>query len=145
MLGTLNPTLAKFYAPEKLLFETAHWVAVVRPAQITLGAAILIAKSTVTSVAELSDTEMVDLRNAMQRLTGIHTATFKPDKVNYVALMMVDPNPHFHVLPRYETAPQFDGHMWPDTNWPKPPVLTESLDLSAGQFAKLCRFMAAAA
>ena len=35
--------------------------------------------------------------------------TFAPDKLNYLMLMMVDPDVHFHVLPRYAAARAFAG------------------------------------
>jgi len=37
-------------------------------------------------------------------------------------LMMVDPDVHFHVLPRYENPREFGGRTHNDRFWPKPPI-----------------------
>ena len=36
-------------------------------------------------------------------------------------LMMVDPNVHFHVIPRYEGTRAWAGLDFPDAGWPGPP------------------------
>jgi len=41
-------------------------------------------------------------------------------KFNYLALMMVDPNPHFHALPRYAAAVNLDGASYEDADFPRP-------------------------
>ena len=51
--------------------------------------------------------------------------TFKPDKFNYLMLMMVDPNVHFHVLPRYSSSRKCAGVAFEDRAWPKAPSLGE--------------------
>ena len=53
------------------------------------------------------------------------TRSFKPDKLNYLMLMMVDPDVHFHVLPRYASAREFAGKTHSDRFWPKPVDLTQ--------------------
>ncbi len=37
--------------------------------------------------------------------------------------MMVDPNPHFHAIPRYATAVRFGTRVFTDPTFPKPPDL----------------------
>jgi diadenosine tetraphosphate (Ap4A) HIT family hydrolase len=36
---------------------------------------------------------------------------------------MVDPDVHFHVIPRYSSARSFSGVEYPDRGWPAVPVL----------------------
>jgi hypothetical protein len=60
-------------------------------------------------------------------------AAFDYQKVNYLALMMVDPHVHFHVIPRYSEAREFEGSTFLDAAWPKPPDLTSALTLSQAQ------------
>src|SRR5690606_24257005 len=43
--GSMNATIAKFGHPATLIAEYAHWVVLLRPAQPTLGALVLAAKS----------------------------------------------------------------------------------------------------
>jgi diadenosine tetraphosphate (Ap4A) HIT family hydrolase len=45
-------------------------------------------------------------------------------------LMMVDPNVHFHVIPRYSGTRRFDGIEFPDAGWPGPPQLGSAIALS---------------
>ena len=42
-------------------------------------------------------------------------------KLNYLMLMMTDPDVHFHVLPRYPEAQQFREISFADPGWPGPP------------------------
>jgi len=45
-------------------------------------------------------------------------------------LMMVDPEVHFHIIPRYEHAPDWQGKKFPDTTWPTPPNLATQINIS---------------
>ena len=42
-------------------------------------------------------------------------------------LMMVDPDVHYHVIPRYEGAKEFGGQQFADHGWPGPPALGQAL------------------
>jgi diadenosine tetraphosphate (Ap4A) HIT family hydrolase len=44
-------------------------------------------------------------------------------------LMMVDPDVHFHVLPRYSGARDFAGTRFADDGWPGPPKLEPAVVL----------------
>ena len=44
-------------------------------------------------------------------------------------LMMVDPDVHFHVIPRYEGARDWDGLSFRDAGWPALPALAEAVAL----------------
>ena len=48
---------------------------------------------------------------------------FAYSKINYLMLMMVDPEVHFHVIPRYDAAQTFSQQQFLDQGWPGPPVL----------------------
>jgi len=43
--------------------------------------------------------------------------------INYLMLMMVDPDVHFHVIPRYASVRQHAGVQYADAGWPGPPQL----------------------
>jgi diadenosine tetraphosphate (Ap4A) HIT family hydrolase len=51
--------------------------------------------------------------------------------------MMVDPDVHFHVLPRYQASREFSGGRFEDPAWPGPPDLGRRLALSPEQQAEL--------
>ena len=63
------------------------------------------------------------------------------ERINYLMLMMVDPNVHFHVIPRYSEARQWDGVEFPDAGWPGPPR-SSTPRLYAGQIAQLATELA---
>src|SRR5690554_7574738 len=44
--------------------------------------------------------------------------TFNPPKINYLALMMVDNQVHYHVLPRYEGVVKINNTEYKDHCWP---------------------------
>jgi diadenosine tetraphosphate (Ap4A) HIT family hydrolase len=117
----MHATLQKFGYPASLIAELEHWCIVVRPAQATLGAVVLIAKSDATSVAQLPAPAYAELQQATQLIErGLRQ--FRPfDKINYLAFMMVDPQVHFHVLPRYAEPQTFDGTGFTDPGWPALP------------------------
>jgi glycerol-3-phosphate cytidylyltransferase len=64
---------------------------------------------------------------------------FSYSKINYLMLMMVDPEVHFHIIPRYENGTEFSGKNFPDKSWPGPPDLSKSIDISEEEQSKLCR------
>jgi diadenosine tetraphosphate (Ap4A) HIT family hydrolase len=57
-------------------------------------------------------------------------------------LMMVDPNVHFHVIPRYSEPRRWGGIEFPDAGWPGPPQLASALALEADQLRELTTEMA---
>jgi diadenosine tetraphosphate (Ap4A) HIT family hydrolase len=59
------------------------------------------------------------------------------ERINYLMLMMVDPNVHFHVIPRYSEPRSWDGIAFPDAGWPGPPRLDNAIALDARQRALL--------
>ncbi|MGE3769856.1 MAG: HIT family protein [Bdellovibrionales bacterium] len=137
-----NPTLQKFLTPDSFIFETARWVLTLRPLQPTLGSTVLISKSDVTAVTDLSPEDVTDLHAAWQKVGAMYRATFQPDKMNHLALMMTDPNPHFHILPRYAEKRAFDGSFFADTAWPTLPNTREAdLDLTSAQRVKLAEYL----
>ena len=59
------------------------------------------------------------------------------ERITYLMLMMVDPNVHFHVIPRYSEARAWNGIEFADTGWPGPPQLGTAIPLSAEQVRAL--------
>ena len=52
-------------------------------------------------------------------------------------LMMIDPDVHFHVLPRYDRDVAFEGIAFSDPGWPGPPQLGSSTEISESVRTKL--------
>src|SRR3546814_15268048 len=67
-------------------------------------------------------------------------SAFRPyQKINYLMLMMVDRDVHFHVLPRYAETQSFSGVAYPDGGWPAAPDLGGGVQPDAAARAELDR------
>jgi diadenosine tetraphosphate (Ap4A) HIT family hydrolase len=133
----MNPTIEKFGYPATLIREFEHWLVLLRPAQVTLGSLVLAAKSDATAYGDLpreAFAEQGEVVAAIERALAAYTAY---EKINYLMLMMVDPNVHFHVIPRYAGTRSRGGIEFPDAGWPGPPQLGTAVALGAEQIAAL--------
>jgi diadenosine tetraphosphate (Ap4A) HIT family hydrolase len=133
----MNATIEKFGYPDSLLHEYRNWVVLLRPAQPTLGSLVLACKEDATSLGAVSSAAYAELATATSDIEHVLRQTFAISKINYLALMMVDPYVHFHVIPRYAQAGEFEGATCGDVAWPKPPDLSSALALTAAQMAAL--------
>ena len=59
------------------------------------------------------------------------------ERINYLMLMMVDPDVHFHVIPRYNGTRNFGAIAFPDTGWPGPPALEPAVPLDSATIDSL--------
>lgn len=132
-----HETLVKFEFPGTLIHDYQHWAIVLRPKQATLGALVLIAKSDAAAFSDLPSAAYTELEQITKDIDKALRTAFSHDKINYLMLMMVDPQAHFHVLPRYENAQNFDGQTFEDPAWPGPPDLGYANDISQDTFKKL--------
>jgi diadenosine tetraphosphate (Ap4A) HIT family hydrolase len=133
----MNATLQKFGYPQSLLKDYAHWCILMRPSQVTLGALVLASKHEANSLGALPAAAHTELKSCTADIE-LALQKFRPyDKINYLALMMVDPHVHFHVLPRYASAQTFDTVVFPDLGWPAMPDLKSAPTLSDVTKAKL--------
>jgi len=118
-----NATMRKFGYPHTLVAETAHWAVLVRPQQVTLGSLVLACREPATAFGQVSEAAFADLRAAVAGVEAVLSGFVSYEKINHLMLMMVDPDVHFHVIPRYQGARRFDGVEFPDAGWPGPPAL----------------------
>ncbi|MGH8246402.1 MAG: HIT family protein [Gammaproteobacteria bacterium] len=120
----MNATMRKFGAPASRIRGYGHWTVLLRPAQVTLGSLILAAHDTATAFSQLSRASFAELRMVAADLEQALSRAFSYEKLNYLMLMMVDPDVHFHVIPRYSGPKHFEGREFLDYGWPGPPDLT---------------------
>ena len=132
-----NDTMTKFGYPDTLIRDYHRWVVLLRPHQATLGALVLVCKDPVQSFGEVSSQAFGELQQVTGDIEAGLTA-FRPyQKINYLMLMMVDKDVHFHVLPRYESDQDFEGTTFPDKGWPAVPDLAAGVQADAAALAKL--------
>ncbi len=118
-----NATMRKFGAPQTIIRSYQYWSVLLRPAQATLGALVLAAHEPATAFSQLSPASFAELHGVTRDIEATLTQAFHYDKINYLMLMMVDPDVHFHVLPRYAQPKTFAGLEFTDAGWPAAPNL----------------------
>ena len=133
----MNPTIIKFGYPATLLRELGQWVILLRPAQVTLGSLVLAAKSDATAYGDLPREAFAEQADAVALVERALQEFSRYERINYLMLMMVDPNVHFHVIPRYSEPRSWNGVEFPDAGWPGPPQLGGAISLSNEQIAAL--------
>ncbi len=138
----MNPTIEKFGYPATLLHELQHWLILLRPAQVTLGSLVLASKSDATAYSDLPAETFTEQAEAVRAIERALASFVRYERINYLMLMMVDPNVHFHVIPRYSEARSWSGVEFPDAGWPGPPQLGSAVSLSPEQIAELASDLA---
>jgi diadenosine tetraphosphate (Ap4A) HIT family hydrolase len=136
--------MIKFGYPDSLIREYERWVVLLRPQQATLGALVLVCKEPASALSEISAEAFAEMQQAIRDIeTGL--SAFRPyQKMNYLMLMMVDPDVHYHVLPRYAETQSFEGAAYPDKGWPALPDLTAAVEPDAQVRAALVAAVKAA-
>ena len=119
----MNTTMKKFGYPDTCLKEFSHWVVLLRPQQVTLGSLVLICREEATAFSQISVEAFGELPKIIREIETSVSRTFSYSKINYLMLMMVDPEVHFHVIPRYDTPRLFSQQQFLDHGWPGPPLL----------------------
>ncbi len=133
----MNATALKFGYPETLVREYEHWLVLVRPQQVSLGSLVLVCKEPVTRFSEVSIEAFTELHDVIAAAEGALSSLYSYDKINYLMLMMVDPDVHYHVFPRYAAARRLGKLEIADHGWPGPPALGEYHELDAAERDRL--------
>lgn len=110
----------KFKISKLTLLSFTHWVVSVRPQQPTIGSLVISLKRSCKELNQLLEEETRELKLVFQKTEQLLKSAFGYNKINYLCLMMVDEQVHFHVIPRYENILSFDGKAYKDNSWPGP-------------------------
>jgi len=113
--------------------EYDYWLVLLREPQATLGSLVLCAKPEVTRFSSLSREAFAEMGAVVGDIECALKAAFAYDKINYLMLMMVDPNVHFHVIPRYAEPRRACGLTIPDAGWPALPNLGEAREITRAE------------
>lgn len=136
-----NQTASRFGYPDTQIREYEHWLVLLREQQVTLGSLVLCAKADVTAFSALPDRAYGEMGSVVRDIERVLRAAFEYEKINYLMLMMVDPNVHFHVFPRYSGSRSACGLTIVDAGWPGPPQLAHSRDLSTEERTALAKLI----
>jgi diadenosine tetraphosphate (Ap4A) HIT family hydrolase len=136
-----NETMRKFGYPGTVVRDYSHWCVLLRPAQVTLGALVLAAKSDARAFSGIDVAAFTELAKITVDVEAAFEQLPQAEKINYLMLMMVDPHVHFHVLPRYSGVRIFADVGFDDRGWPGPPDLKAAPPITAELFARLLETM----
>ncbi|QSR16990.1 HIT family protein [Novosphingobium sp. KA1] len=137
----MNATIEKFGYPASLVAEFEHWLVLARPAQPTLGSLVLAARSEATAFGNLPVEAHAELKRVSAAIEAALAGAVDYARLNYLMLMMVDPHVHFHVIPRYEGAREWQGREFVDCGWPKVPDLGHAVALEGDDLAALAAWL----
>lgn len=133
----LDVTLKKFGYPESLVKEYEHWYVLCRFKQVTLGSLILICKEQTDAFSKISQESFLEFPAVVRDVEQNLKKLFQYEKINYLMLMMVDPEVHFHVIPRYSTDKEFEGVIFKDPEWPRKADIDIVNEIDTEVFKKL--------
>lgn len=133
----MNQTIMRFGYPDTLIAEYRHWLVLLRPDQPTLGSLVLASKGDATAFSALDPAAFTELAAVVWHIEATLKRAIDYARINYLMLMMVDPNVHFHVIPRYEGTRVHEGLMIPDKGWPKQPALADAMSMTPAHIESL--------
>lgn len=103
-----------------VLKEYEHWVVLFRDKQVTIGSVIIMSKHLdKESLGDVSAEAWGEFGIVCKESEAAITEAFGAEKFNYLALMMYDPEVHFHVIPRYSKPVTFASKTFVDLDWPE--------------------------
>ncbi len=137
-----NPTATSFGFPRTRVAETASWLVLVRPKQPTFGSLVLICKEEALAFSQVSPAAFADLKAATDGIERMLAKVVAYEKINYLMLMMVDKDVHFHVIPRYAGTREHEGQVFTDAGWPAVPALGSAIDLGLDGAERLAQTLA---
>ncbi|MEM6972899.1 MAG: HIT family protein [Pseudomonadota bacterium] len=140
----INATMTKFGWPGTRLAETNHWAVALRPQQPVPGSLVVICKEPVAAFSAVSAEGFAELGTVVAAVERMLSETVAYERINWMMLMMVDPDVHFHVIPRAEAPRPLAGFATPDAGWPGPPALGSFGEPDAAEAAAMIAALQAA-
>lgn len=110
----------KFRIEELTILNFDHWIVSVRPTQPTIGSLVISLKRNCSELSGISADEAKELSKVFAKTEKLLKSAFSYNKINYMALMMVDKHVHYHVIPRYEESVKLNNDSFSDSSWPGP-------------------------
>tara|TARA_B110000003_G_scaffold229511_1_gene231334 strand:- start:471 stop:1340 length:870 start_codon:yes stop_codon:yes gene_type:complete len=136
-LSKKNVTLIKFGYPKTVIKEYLNWVLLLRLEQYTLGSLVLVHKKPTNQFSDISNDAFNEYNQISKEIEYHLSNLFNYDKINYMMLMMKDPDVHYHIIPRYKKSIDFLGNAFIDHDWPGVPTLINNNSLDSNLFNSL--------
>jgi len=130
----------KFMLNELLITVVGSWIISLRPQQPTIVSLVLTLNRKCERLSQITKKEASELAVAFDEIEKMLNSTFNPDKINYLALMMLDNQVHFHVIPRYSKKILYNETVYIDSQWPGPPSL-DAIELESAKLLALLNLL----
>jgi diadenosine tetraphosphate (Ap4A) HIT family hydrolase len=137
----MHETAEAFDYPLTNIKVFKKWTLLVRRSQITFGSMVLMVNDDIRRFTDLSSDHVSELEEIYDYIENVLFRKLGYDKINYLALMMRDPQVHYHVIPRYEEPKFFKELQFIDHGWPKLPDFGKSINLTDEQVTNLVNFL----
>lgn len=137
----MTSILNKFDSKNLLIKEYNNWYLLLKKEQVTLGSLVLIEKKFSTKFSQISIESFNELGKITNDIESILQQAFAYDKINYLMLMMVDKEVHFHIIPRYSKNILWNKNTFNDFDWPKPADLSKFNIISEKKLMKLREYL----
>ena len=127
----IKDILEKFKKHKNHIFEYKSWLLLYRDKQVTPGSLVLIyCEKDEDSLGGISSEAFSHLPKFINAIEESMRKIYKAEKFNYLALMMVDSQPHFHIFPRYSKPVKFEGKECLDLDWPLPVSIKKNIEIN---------------
>ena len=133
----INDILEKFNENQNFIYKLNDWKLLYRENQVTFGSMVIIyCGDDCDSLSKVSKKSFSDLPEFINIIEKIMRDTYDANKFNYMALMMIDSQPHFHVFPRFAKSVNFCNKKYNDNFYPKPVVIEDNFKLNTATKTK---------
>jgi len=134
--------IEKYNLSDNVIFETTHWSWILNNNQSTIGSSFLVLKRDCTSFNETLIDEMNDFKFISSLIEKVFAKAFNIKKVQFLKLMMIDQQLHYHIVPRHEEPINIFNFEWKDNDWPGLPNL-ETLNYDSTITNKILEYLKA--
>lgn len=101
----------------QILKDYDYWTLIIAEGQLPLGWCIAFLKRHIESFEELTDKELLELKQVVAELKSALDKTFKPDWFNVMQLGNMEHHLHLHLVPRYKKPREFGGRTFVDQDY----------------------------
>jgi diadenosine tetraphosphate (Ap4A) HIT family hydrolase len=123
-MNYLNDFEKKYKSDVNLIKSFNSWNWILRPNQTSFASTILYHKSNKKRLSDITEQDFNEFKLVVNFIEKIYSNKTSYFQLNYLALMMVDPIVHFHIIPRYSKSIFFQDLEFKDYSFPKPPDLS---------------------
>lgn len=123
-MNYLNDFEKKYRSNFNLIKSFNSWNWILRFNQTSFASTILYHKSNKKRLSDITEQDFNEFKFIVNFIEKTLSNKTSYDQLNYLALMMVDPIVHFHIIPRYSNSFFFNDLEFKDFSFPNPPDLS---------------------